>query len=82
MKSVTELGNEKGTLLVTCSREMLQPDPPPSGDYLYILATMRTYDVSSPLGTDGQTIPLLRTRFEQHERRHLRLLLRPAKRCA
>ncbi|RLB37128.1 MAG: hypothetical protein DRH30_13715 [Deltaproteobacteria bacterium] len=57
LATVFGLDNAKGALLVTCSREMLEPDPPPGEDDLYILATMRTYDVSSPLGTYGQTIP-------------------------
>jgi hypothetical protein len=42
-------------VLVTCEREMLQL--PPGDDDLYIAASMRTYDVSSPQGTYGQSIP-------------------------
>jgi hypothetical protein len=44
----------KGGLLVTCDPEMLGGSP--SEEDINILATMRTYDVSSPVGTYGQTI--------------------------
>ena len=48
-------GDVKGLLIVTCSNEMLLGSGNP--DDIQILATMRTYDVSSPVGTYGQTIP-------------------------
>ncbi len=54
--TVFGLTNAKGALLVTCNPELLRIDPP-TGEDLAILATMRTYDVSSPQGTYGQTIP-------------------------
>lgn len=54
--TVFGIDSGKGALLVTCNPELLQTDPPGDDD-LFILATMRTYDVSSPLGTYGQTIP-------------------------
>lgn len=45
----------KGVLLVTCSDELLRTSA--NGEDAKIVATMRTYDVSSPVGTYGQTIP-------------------------
>lgn len=45
----------KGVLLVTSSDELLQTTS--NGEDVEIVATMRTYDVSSPVGTYGQTIP-------------------------
>jgi hypothetical protein len=44
----------KGGLLVTSSDELMGTS---NGEDTRILATMRTYDVSSPVGTYGQTIP-------------------------
>ncbi len=54
--TVMGLENAKGLLLVTCNPDILLIDPPGDDD-LAIVATMRTYDVSSPVGTYGQTIP-------------------------
>jgi len=54
--SVFGLDNVKGAVLVTCNPELLASSLPGDEDYS-IIATMRTYDVSSPLGTYGQTIP-------------------------
>lgn len=45
----------KGVLVVTCSDELLTSSS--NGEDARIVATMRTYDVSSPVGTYGQTIP-------------------------
>jgi hypothetical protein len=45
----------KGGLLVTCLDDLMQGTS--NGEDAVILATMRTYDVSSPVGTYGQTIP-------------------------
>lgn len=45
----------KGVLIVTCSDEFLMSSS--NGEDARIVATMRTYDVSSPVGTYGQTIP-------------------------
>jgi len=56
LDTVFGLDNAKGAVLVTCNPELLDEDPQGEDDY-YILATMRTYDVSSPVGTYGQTIP-------------------------
>lgn len=56
LDTVFDLDNAKGAVLVTCNPELLNEEPQGEDDY-YILATMRTYDVSSPVGTYGQTIP-------------------------
>ena len=45
----------KGALIVTCDNEFLPLSGNPENSR--IIATMRTYDVSSPVGTYGQTIP-------------------------
>jgi len=45
----------KGALFVTCEPEFLPSSGNPEDSK--IIATMRTYDVSSPEGTYGQTIP-------------------------
>ncbi len=47
----------KGVLIVTCANGMLPGAGNPENTR--ILATMRTYDASSPVGTYGQTIPSL-----------------------
>ena len=54
LRTVFDVDGQKGIVLVTCEREMLQLPP---GNDLYIVASMRTYDVSSPQGTYGQSIP-------------------------
>jgi hypothetical protein len=55
LRTVFDVDDDKGMVLVTCEREMLQL--PPVDDDPYIVASMRTYDVSSPQGTYGQSIP-------------------------
>jgi len=45
----------KGVLIVTCEPDFLPASGNPEDSI--IIATMRTYDVSSPVGTYGQTIP-------------------------
>lgn len=45
----------KGVLILTCDNDF--PSTAENPDNSIILATMRTYDVSSPVGTYGQTIP-------------------------
>jgi len=55
LQTIFDVDGDKGMVLVTCEREMLQL--PPGDDDLYIVASMRTYDVSSPQGTYGQSIP-------------------------
>lgn len=55
LQTVFNIDNQKGLVLVTCEPEMLQL--PPAADELHIVASMRTYDVSSPQGTYGQSIP-------------------------
>jgi hypothetical protein len=43
----------KGSLLLSCSSELIAGNP----EEAYMLATTRTYNVGSPAGTFGQTIP-------------------------
>ena len=43
----------KGALLVTCAADFGLPNPEDTD----LVATTRTYDVSSPVGTYGQTVP-------------------------
>jgi hypothetical protein len=43
----------KGTLIVSCAGDLMLPNP----DGAEIISTTRTYDVSSPQGTYGQTVP-------------------------
>ncbi len=55
LQTVFDVDDDKGMVLVTSESELLQN--PPSDDDLFIVASMRTYDVSSPQGTYGQSIP-------------------------
>ena len=55
LQTVFGVDQGKGLVLVTAEPELLQL--PPAGEDVLIVASMRTYDVSSPLGTYGQSIP-------------------------